>query len=364
MTGRYPYYPSTHNHDVAQGNPQNAGDHPTQPWTSYPSPASSIHTPILVELSQHRYGHVVHDGHVVEFNTLNGFPINLHQAFTKDLDDLVNKNEPAFSPDMNVRAKASIRIQIQSIRTYTRQFMSLRSNREATSISREKLAHTIAKEVHKMMRGDVLRVPGFGEFRMEDIHLTKLGVHLALQMASTCGAQWPPAQGRQVVAMRRRRNTDRMMIMNQQRLARSIFAGHWPCANMKSPFGSWGREYRLGGRRRRRGVGRPSETRRGIELSWFPSFFSVLYYASGYFFSGSGVTLTQCTQIVHDPVVHKHPISLPGCLGLFTHSSSTGVGPGLLWHVSNHGYGLNAVAFQGDCVQCQRPTWMYRRRRL
>ena len=69
------------------------------------------HTPILVELTQHRYGHVVHDGHVVEFDTLNGFPINLYQAFTKDLDDLVNKNEPAFSPDMNVRAKASIRIQ-------------------------------------------------------------------------------------------------------------------------------------------------------------------------------------------------------------------------------------------------------------
>lgn len=137
------------------------------------------------------------------------------------------------------------------------------------------------------------------------------GVHLALQMASTCGAQWPPAQGRQVVAVRRRRNMDRITIVDQQRLARSIFASHRPCANTESPFGSWSQEYGVGGRWPWRGVGRPCETRRRVEFSSFRSFLSVLYSASGYFFSGSGVTLSYTEDSAPNLYMIQWPTSIP-----------------------------------------------------
>ncbi|TBU47948.1 hypothetical protein BD309DRAFT_987627 [Dichomitus squalens] len=52
---------------------------------------------------------------------------------------------------MGVKAKISIRIQIVGSKPYHRQIMSLRSDRKASSISKGKLAVTIAKELQKAM---------------------------------------------------------------------------------------------------------------------------------------------------------------------------------------------------------------------
>ncbi|KAI1787888.1 hypothetical protein LXA43DRAFT_895535, partial [Ganoderma leucocontextum] len=129
--------------------------------------------------------HIVH-GQVVEFETLDGLGVNLHRAFQGETKKLIDNHQPAFPAYMDVKAKASIRIQalpcpcsltglqICGIGDYTRQFMSLRSNKDATSISKGKLARTVAKEVKKLMVSDVLRVPDVGDFRMEEIYLTSL----------------------------------------------------------------------------------------------------------------------------------------------------------------------------------------------
>ncbi|PIL23841.1 hypothetical protein GSI_13592 [Ganoderma sinense ZZ0214-1] len=268
MTPRCLYY--SHARNVAQGNPSVEG-HPNQPWTP-PSPVLTVHEPVLVELEQRSYGHVVH-GHVVEFKTLDGRGIDLHQAFNGEFGELDGKDQPAFPSYMDVKAKASIRIQISGIKDYTRQVMSLRSNREATSISKGKLARTIAKEVKKMM-----------------------GVHLALQMASTCGC--PVVTSARALGGRLTSKEEYGFIDNGPAVPCKANASCWPCANRVSPFSSRDRKYGVGGRNGW-GVGRSSM--RGIELSCIPSFLSVFLVSCLVLFLSR-----QWRYFVCDSVAHKH----------------------------------------------------------
>ncbi|OJT01610.1 hypothetical protein TRAPUB_7952 [Trametes pubescens] len=83
---------------------------------------------------------------VVKFETIHGGHITLAHALRGDVDDLVDKDRPAFPPH-SVSSKVSMRIQFADRRPFHhRQVMALRSTSSAESISRGKLAYTIAKE--------------------------------------------------------------------------------------------------------------------------------------------------------------------------------------------------------------------------
>ncbi|EIW60297.1 uncharacterized protein TRAVEDRAFT_45547 [Trametes versicolor FP-101664 SS1] len=90
---------------------------------------------------------------VIRFATTHGGHITLDNALRGDVDDLVDKDCPAFPP-ASVSSKVSMRIQFADRRPFHhRQVMALRSTSSAESVSRGKLALTIARETVAYLEG-------------------------------------------------------------------------------------------------------------------------------------------------------------------------------------------------------------------
>ncbi|KAL1947962.1 hypothetical protein VTO73DRAFT_13686 [Trametes versicolor] len=118
--------------------------------------------------------HDVAEGVEIEFGTVNGGHVSLAQALHGHVDELVEKDAIAF-PKGTVSSKVSLRIQFEEYQPFHhRQVMALRSTNLADSISRGKLATTIAKDTSSYLKNEKTLNVGGRTFSFEQVFLARL----------------------------------------------------------------------------------------------------------------------------------------------------------------------------------------------